>query len=108
MEVLSKMLNSTARRGIISYHPKCQKVNITHLCFTDDLVVFTSAPPSSLMGIQTVLDDFHSVSGLSVSNGKSKLYCRGVSKEVNDNLATIMGLKSGMLPVRYLGVPLSC
>lgn len=59
------------------------------------------------MGIQTVLEDFHSFSRLSVGYRKSELYYFGVSKEVQDNLAAIVGLKSGTLPVRYMGVPLS-
>src|SRR4051812_9108700 len=50
MEVLSRKLDSAARDGSISYHSRCKKLHNTHLCFADDLVVFTAAEPSSLLG----------------------------------------------------------
>lgn len=56
MEVHSKMLDVVASGGLISYHPRCKKLLLTHLCFADDLLVFTSATPPSLMGLKSVLD----------------------------------------------------
>lgn len=65
-------------------------------------------PPSSLLGIKAVLDEFYLVSQLSVSYGKSEIFCCGVPLEAQSSLADIVGLQLGTLPVRYLGVPLSC
>lgn len=59
MEVLNRMLDSAANEGLISYHPRCKKLGITHLSFADDLMVFSSASPSSLLGIKVVLDKFY-------------------------------------------------
>src|SRR5436190_1418275 len=42
MEILSKMLDAAAMAKQISYHPRCKKLHLTHLCFADDLVVFTA------------------------------------------------------------------
>lgn len=73
-----------------------------------DLVVFTSATDAALMGLKNVLDKFYSASGLSVSFGKSELFSCGISLEMKSQLASIIGLQQSSLPVRYLGVPLSC
>src|SRR5436190_23120103 len=51
MEVLSKMLDAAALANQISYHSRCKKLFLTHLCFADDLVVFTTATSSSLIGL---------------------------------------------------------
>lgn len=81
---------------------------ITHLCFADDLVVFTSATPSSLLGLKTTLTIFYNVSGLGVSFAKSEIFCSGVDLDTQTHLAAILGLQRSSLPVRYLGFPLSC
>lgn len=85
-----------------------KKLHITHLYFANDLVVFLSATSTSLLGVKAVLDDFYEVSGLSVSYGKSEFICCGVTNDLKAQLADIVGLKLGSLPVKYLGVPLSC
>lgn len=71
-------------------------------------MVFTSATSSSLLGIKAIFDQFYSASGLDVSFGKSELFCCGVSLDVQNQLAATFGLRKGTLPVRYLGIPLSC
>lgn len=38
--VLPKMLNKAAAKGKFSYHPRCQEVQLTHLSFADDILVF--------------------------------------------------------------------
>ncbi|KAE8691842.1 Bifunctional dTDP-4-dehydrorhamnose 3,5-epimerase/dTDP-4-dehydrorhamnose reductase [Hibiscus syriacus] len=40
MNVLSKMLNTAAAKGIFNFHPKCKKIGLTHLTFADDLLIF--------------------------------------------------------------------
>lgn len=102
------MIDQASRVGQISYHPRCKRLTIIHLCFADDLVVFSAATHSSLLGLKAILLKFLEVSGLAVSFAKSELFCSGVSLDTHTQLADILGLKKGQLPVRYLGVPLSC
>lgn len=40
MNVLSRMIDQAALDRRIGYHPKCKGLEITHLCFADDLMVF--------------------------------------------------------------------
>ena len=37
INVLSKMLDAAANHGVFKFHNKCKKVQLTHLCFADDL-----------------------------------------------------------------------
>lgn len=44
--VMSKLLNNAALEGQIGYHPNFQDINLTHLSFVDDIMVFTDGSPS--------------------------------------------------------------
>lgn len=40
MKVLTKMMDIAAMNKNLGYHPYCQGLNLTHICFVDDLLVF--------------------------------------------------------------------
>lgn len=106
IEVLTQLLNGAARLGEIKYHPGCSKLGLTHLSFVDDLMIFIDASTTSLQGIKTVLQKYYQMSGLKVSYDKSEFHCCGISEDERRRLAEIIGIRNGMLPARYLGVPL--
>ena len=106
MNALSKLLDAAAENGVFSYHPKCKKVKLTHLCFADDLLIFTKGNMDSVVGVQNVLKLFYTFSGLQVNCAKCEIYSSGVNKENLEEIQSYTGFKLGMLPVRYLGVPL--
>lgn len=39
-EVMSRKLVAMSKERIFSYHPKCHRTPLTHLCFADDLMIF--------------------------------------------------------------------
>lgn len=47
INVLSRMLDKAAERKHFGYHPRCQNILLTHLCFADDLMVFTDGTKRS-------------------------------------------------------------
>ncbi|KAL4383097.1 hypothetical protein GQ457_15G000930 [Hibiscus cannabinus] len=51
MNVLSRLLDIVAEKGIFQYHPKCKRVRLTHLCFADDLLIFCKGNVDSLLGV---------------------------------------------------------
>lgn len=79
MHVLSKMLDKAASERKIGYHPSCLKLNLTHLCFANDLLVFVDGHKRSIEGILEVFKEFAAYSGLNTSLEKSTLYMAGVS-----------------------------
>jgi hypothetical protein len=107
MEVFSRIV--TDHIGIHSgfrFHPKCESLRLTHLCFADDLLVFSEASLSSIAIIKAALLEFENLSGLKVNPSKSSFFCSGVSDRVKYALLEELLMKEGHLPVRYLGVPL--
>ena len=60
----------------------------------------------AIMGIQNILNLFYSYFGLQLNAAKSKMFSSGIKRELVDEIQRITGFKHGVLPVRYLGVPL--
>lgn len=74
MEVLSRILLDKVQESMIfKYHPKCKELQLTHLCFTDDLI-FTSADADSVRVIQTRLGEFSRLAGLCANSLKSEIF----------------------------------
>ncbi|XP_039055526.1 uncharacterized protein LOC120198242 [Hibiscus syriacus] len=71
MNILSKILNLAAARGIFGYHPKCKKLGITHLSFADDLLIFCKGNLESIVGVSSVLSHFYSLYGLNLNVNKT-------------------------------------
>ncbi|KAG7536617.1 hypothetical protein ISN44_As13g005530 [Arabidopsis suecica] len=83
---------------------KCQAVNLSHLRFADDIMVFTDGSPQSLRGILAVFDDFACKSGLNINVMKSSLFTAGRGKLQLQREAERVGLAICELPIRYLGL----
>jgi hypothetical protein len=106
MEVFSRLMAmSTGPDSGFKFHPKCLKLKLTHLCFVDDLLIFSEASLSSINVIKDVLVKFEELSGLKANPSKSSFYYFGISKRVKHTLLNELQMKEGYLPVRYLGVP---
>lgn len=82
------------------------KIGLTHLCFADDLIIFSNASPHSLRSSSVVLSEFYSLLGLLISYQKSELYCCKVLMDEQLSIANFLDMRLGTLPVSYLGVPL--
>ena len=71
MEVFNLiLLNKIEESQSFKYHCKCESQKITHLCFADDLLVFSYGNGNSARVIKAALDEFKSVSGLKASMEK--------------------------------------
>ncbi|XP_071740858.1 uncharacterized protein [Rutidosis leptorrhynchoides] len=107
MEALTLMLNRRATElEDFRFHPNCGKLNIINLCFADDLFIFSYANPGSVTVIAEALDEFKRCSGLVPSLAKSTTFFANVSNVVKAAILEILPFDEGMLPVKYLGVPL--
>ncbi|KAJ9536684.1 hypothetical protein OSB04_un000157 [Centaurea solstitialis] len=89
------------------YHQGCEDMHLTHLCFADDLFVFTSANVESVDVLKTALDMFRVRSGLEPNLAKSEVFFSNVPLEDRQVIHNLLPLATGTFPIRYLGVPLS-
>jgi hypothetical protein len=108
MEALSKMLSVTVdsgRRLGFSVGSILLVVNVSHLLFADDTLVFCEANLSHLRYLRVLLLCFEAVSGLKVNSAKSLLVPVGNVNNVVE-LALILGCGTSSLPMKYLGIHL--
>jgi hypothetical protein len=109
MEAFSRMLGAFISRGLISGFSvgssEPNRVNVSHLLFADDTLVFCGANESQIRHVGALLVCFEAVAGLKVNLSKSSLILVGLLGEV-DQLAGMLGCGRGDLPLKYLGIPL--
>ncbi|XP_038994896.1 uncharacterized protein LOC120119062 [Hibiscus syriacus] len=98
MNVLSRLLNLAAARGVFGYHPKFKRIGLTHLSFADDLLIFCKGSIDSVIGVTSVLDLFYEIFGLKLNASKCDFYAAGLHSTYN--------IPNYGLPVRYLGISL--
>ena len=73
MEGFSGIMKEASSSGNFRHHWKCKSPAITHLCFADDLMLFSHGDNHSVGLIKDSLDEFMRISGLSVNRNKSCL-----------------------------------
>ncbi|KAJ9557074.1 hypothetical protein OSB04_011688 [Centaurea solstitialis] len=81
--------------------------SITHLCFADDLFVFTGGDLGSVEVLKRALDLFRIRSGLEPNLAKSDVFFCNVLPENKEVILQTLPLHAGTFPIQYLGVPLS-
>ncbi|XP_039017907.1 uncharacterized protein LOC120149065 [Hibiscus syriacus] len=106
MNILTRMLNLAANKRIFGFHPKCNKLGLTHFSFTDDLLIFCKGNVDSVVGVISELDQFHQFSGLKLNSSKFELFAVGIPIGITEKIKRIYGFKIGSLSVKYLGIPL--
>ena len=109
MEVLSVLITRAVEGGFISgcsiWRGRGQTVNISHLLFVDDTIVFCEAKKEYLTHLSWILFWFEAASGLKMNLDKSEVIPVGEVEEVNE-MAVEIGCRVGQLPTVYLGLPL--
>ena len=109
MEAFSSLLRNAVAGGFVSACKARSKggegVNVSHLLFSDDTLVFCGASKVQLLHLSWILMWFEAMSGLRINLDKSELIPVGCVDDVEE-LAAAIGCKVGSLPTTYLGLPL--
>ncbi|KAL3529141.1 hypothetical protein ACH5RR_008463 [Cinchona calisaya] len=104
MEFFTILLTRNIRDSDFCYDPKCKSIQLTHLAFADDLLVFCQASEPSLSVIKSSLEEFGAISRVKPNLLKSSIYVAGVSNSEGQLLSEFMGMPFRDLPVTYLGL----
>ena len=109
MEVLSVLITRAVEGGFIHgcriWRGREQAVNITHLLFADDTIVFCEAKKEALLHLGWILFWFEAASGLKINLDKSMVIPVGEVEGVLE-MAVEIRCWVGQLPTVYLGLPL--
>ncbi|KAK4381130.1 hypothetical protein Sango_2997300 [Sesamum angolense] len=107
MEVLHMILQHLIEQdGEFRYHWRCQDLKLFQLSFADDLILLCKADVRSVNLFSRGLDLFASLSGLHTNPQKSQLIISKAASGLRDSLLATLGFQEGLLPLRYLGLPL--
>ena len=86
MEYLSRIIKGLKEDKQFKYHPRCSKLDITHLCFADDLLMIARGDLESVKAIQLCFSQFSQSSKLQANLSKSSIYYGGVQQEVKNKI----------------------
>ena len=109
MEVLSALIRRVVEGGFISgcrlRRREGMEMNVSHLLFADDTIIFCEARKEHLTHLGWILAWFEAASSLRINLAKSELITVGEVEDIED-MAVELGCRVGDFPVKYLGLPL--
>ncbi|XP_074301272.1 uncharacterized protein LOC141632644 [Silene latifolia] len=97
----------TQRHPKFRFHPLCKRIELSHLCFADDLILFCKGERASIELLLQAFNFFSKASGLKMNKGKSNYYCNGMDDWLVNEIGRAIGMKLGAVPFKYLGVTVS-
>ena len=109
MEVFSIMMDKAAQEGLMSGYKivnrEGEEVQITHLLFANDALVFCKDSKDQMAYLNRILLWFEAFSGLKINPDKSSMLAMGNVDDI-EGLAMELGCSTRILPTNYLGLPL--
>ncbi|GKA02749.1 hypothetical protein Tco_0675530 [Tanacetum coccineum] len=107
MEVFSLLLTKNVLNADkFKFYYGCKALQLTNMCFADDLVVLCNGDVKSVGVIKKTMDQFSSISGLFPNMGKNTIFFRSVPLETQRDILQVLPVQIGQLPMKYLGAPL--
>ncbi|XP_062080693.1 uncharacterized protein LOC133785478 [Humulus lupulus] len=107
MEYLSRILKKIARDKEFRFHERCENLQLNHLCFADDVLLFSHGDFKSAYKLHQGFELFSQTSGLQANYAKSELITSGIQEVEVQRILLMSKFQRGNLPFRYLGVPVS-
>lgn len=88
------MLGLNVRDGF-NFHPRCMKLNLTHVCFADDLLRFSIGDINSVSNLFKSFNFFSEASGLKANQAKRSIFFGGVALSVQIAIMDVFHLPKG-------------
>ncbi|KAL2943828.1 hypothetical protein RDABS01_032175 [Bienertia sinuspersici] len=107
MEYFTRIMKKVSLEEGYKFHPLCKKLDLNHLCFADDILMFSRGDIHTVTLNLAGLQIFSRSTGLEISAAKSEVYCAWVATDILHRIRDLSGFKVGKLPFTYLGVPMS-
>lgn len=107
MDYLDRILSYVEELEGFKYHSQCRRLQLKHLYFADDLLMFCHGDFKSIYMLLQGFQLFSHTSGLEVNQQKSEVYFTGMNQRDTQRVTEASGFKVGKLPFKYLGVPIS-
>ena len=95
-----------SERTKFKFHPKCKVMKLTHICFADDLIMYSKWDFTSIYMLLRALKWFSTSYGLEANVQKSAFYGCGMVEADIHRTYNVSGFVRSNLPFRYLGVPI--
>ncbi|KAL4383150.1 hypothetical protein GQ457_15G021490 [Hibiscus cannabinus] len=106
-EALSALLRNATARGLFTRLFIGQsRVEVSHIQFADDLILFCGADETQIKNVVRLLKGFELAAGLKLNLKKSKLLGINVEDQQIAQWASLLNCKSECFPSQYLGLPL--
>ena len=95
MEAFSLSLSKAVVHPRFEFHPRCKQIKLSHLCFADDLFLFSKGDVDSVQITLDELTKFEAFSGMQVNKQKSDVFFAGIEDSVKDTILAWRGLDWG-------------
>lgn len=93
MEYLNKCLGQVINDKGYHCHPRCKKLNLTHVSFADDLLLFVCGDLQFVMELYKAFQEFSTTSGLKANMAKSFMYFGGVRADIQESICVPLSTK---------------
>lgn len=107
MKYLSRLLHQMQLNPNFDHHSKCEKLELAHLTFTDDVMLFARGDIGYVTLMHQTLQIFSESTCLMVNPLKCHVYMGAIDEDTKQRIMNMIGFREGMLPFIYLGVPLT-
>lgn len=102
------MLTKAKRKGHIrGLVPNLVEGGLTQLQYADDMILFMNYDDMTIRNIKFIMYCFEWMSGLKINYHKSEVYTVGLEESDHIRIANMLNCKVGVLPLVYLGIPVS-
>ncbi|XP_050935261.1 uncharacterized protein LOC127143981 [Cucumis melo] len=106
MDYLSRLLINLAEKGKINGVNFGPNLNLTHILFADDILIFVEDKEDYVSNLKMILHLFESASDLNINLSKSTIFPINVPTDRANSIVDSWGISKGQLPTTYLGMPL--